>query len=281
MSKWKALMTPKGGVLFIVGIIVVFGIKYYFNANDELSYEPVSPAEQPDGTIHYTLYHLNQNQKPSKYEPWVLAIPKDIYISRPEELNDLADEIGSIQVNGVSINAGFRPNQLLSFFYKVPEFEVYKDPLGNKPSTSSLERQGNIIKVNIRGGLRSIKLPNFESFGCVISYELFPGIYKLRNARSGEISEDTGSYTYAGKRGCFGGLADEYYAFNTSESGYLGYFRCNKQITCRFNLRDGKFSFQFNFSHEQIKYLPKLYDKSTEFVEKIILKLPSSMETIQ
>ena len=274
-------MTPKGFGLFVIGMLLIFAFKYFLNGNQELSYDPVTPAEQSDGTIHYTLYHLNQNHKPSKYEPWVLAIPKDIYISRPEELNDLAGDIGTIQVNGISLNASFRPNHLLSFFYKVPEFEIYKDPLGNKPSISSLQRQGNIIRVNLQGGLKPTKLSNFESYGCVINYELFPGIYKLRDAESGEISLDTGSYTYAGKRGCFGGSDDEYYAFNTSQSGYLGYFRCNEQITCRFNLRDDKFSFQFNFSHDQIKYLPKLYDKSTEFVEEIILKLPQSLEINQ
>lgn len=278
MGNRQAITKPKVFGLLIACMIFVCGFAYYLSTNDELSYEPVAPVEQSDGTIHYTLYHLNQNQKPSKYEPWVLAIPKDIYISRPEELNDLADEVGTIQVNGVSLNAGFRPNHLLSFFYKVPEFETYKDPLGNKPSISSLERQGNIMRVNLQGGLKSIKLPNFESFGCVISHELFPGIYKLRDAEAGEISEVTGSYTYAGKRGCFGGSDDEYYAFYTSQSGYLGYFRCNEQITCRFNLRDDKFSFQFNFSRDQIKYLPKLYDKSTEFVERFTLKLPVSLE---
>ena len=281
MGNRQAITKPKAFGLFIACIIVVFGIKYYLSTNDELSYEPVSPVEQSDGTIRYTLFHLNTNQKPFKYEPWELAIPRDVYVSRPEELNDLADEIGSIQVNGVSINASFRPNHAFSFFYKVPEFDLYKDPLGKRPSISALERKGNILRVRFEGWLNLRKLSNFQSFGCVISHEKYPGLFKLRDAKQGEISDKDGSYTYAGKRGCFGDSDKEYYAVITPKNGYLGYFRCNEQVSCRANLRDGKYYFQLNFSHDQIKYLPKVFNLATEFIEMNTLKLPGSLETKQ
>jgi len=282
VSKWKALMTPKGGVLFIVGIIVVFGINYYLSTNDELSYESVAPVEQSDGTIHYTLYHLNTNQKPFKYEPWVLAIPKDIYVTRPEELNDLAEEIGSIQVNGVSINAGFRPNHSFDIFYKVPEIEIYKDPLGKRPSITALKRSGDVIRVNFKGWLKLSKIPSFQNYGCVFNSEVYPGVFSLRDAKSGEISEKDGSYTYAGERGCFGSSHDEYYAVITPKNGYVGYFYCNdQQEICHSLLRDENYSIQLNFAYDQIKYLPKLFDVSRDFIEMITLNLPSSLEVKQ
>lgn len=282
MGNRQAITKPKAFGLLIACIIAIFGIKYYFNANDDLSYEPVAPVEQSDGTIRYTLFHLNTNQKPFKYEPWELAIPRDVYVSRPEELNDLANDLGEIQVNGVSINAGFRPNHSFDIFYKVPEIEIYKDPLGKRPSISALKRNGDVIRVNIKGWLKLSKIPSFQNYGCVFNSEVYPGVFSLRDAKSGEISQKDGSYIYAGERGCFGSSDDEYYAVITPKNGYVGYFYCNdQQEICHSLLRDENYSIQLNFAYDQIKYLPKLFDVSGNFIEMVTLKLPESLETTQ
>lgn len=279
MKKLKAIMTPKGFGLFVIGMLLVFAFKYYLSGNKDISYDPVAPVEQADGTIHYTLYHLNRNQKPFKYEPWVLAIPKDIYISRPEELNELADDIGAIQVNGVSLNAGFRHNQSIDVFFQVPEFEIYKDPLNKRPTISALKRKGDLIRVNFKGWLKLSKIPSFENYGCVFNSEVYPGVFSLRDAKSGEISEKDGSYIYAGEQGCFGSSDDEYYAIITQKNGYVGYFYCNnKQVICHSLLRGEKYSFQLNFAYDQIKYLPSLFDISGDFIEMVTFNLPTSLE---
>lgn len=278
MGRWQTVTKQNVVVLLIAAVIIVFGYGYYFNTSNQSNYEPVAPVEQADGTIHYTLYHLNRNQKPFKYEPWVLAIPKDIYIFRPEELNELADDIGTIQVNGISLNAGSRPNHSLSLLVKLPELNFYSRIHDGEPEASLLEESGKVIRISFEGWLNLPSISKFQNFGCVISHELFPGIYKLRDARPGEITDDAGSYNYAGKQGCFGDSDDDYYAVITPQHGYVGYFSCNEGNSCGSVLRK-KYSFAFTFVHKNIKYLPQIYDLASEFVDAATLKLPSSLET--
>lgn len=276
VSKWKALMTPKVGVLFIIGIIVVFGIKDYLSKNDELSYELVAPVEQSDGTIHYTLYHYNGAQKPPVYEPWIVALPEVLYVYRPESLNDTAKDIGVVKVNDVSVNLGSLPNQKLSIFMTSPDLGF----LSQKPERSFVHMvsDGELIRISLNGTLDLQPLPNFMEFGCVIDYELSPFLYKLRDARDGEIPENIGKYTYAGKRGCFGENNDDYYAFKSSERSDFTYFKCNENKNCSVRVIFNKMHLRINFNHGNLKYIKEINNKLEIILNSGTVQFPSNME---
>lgn len=122
MSKWKALMTPKGFVTFLVLISIVWPTYHYY---EKWKNKPaVIPATEPvvldNGKTVYTLHHRDPRGEKLKIYPWTVTLPSDAYVWREEEIEG---SLRNLQVNRASLNTTVRTNSTLFVWLKLPNLE--------------------------------------------------------------------------------------------------------------------------------------------------------------
>lgn len=122
MNKWKALITSKKFLIFVV--LIVFALPAY-RAYENLKPRPIgvdatAPVVLDNGKTVYTLHHRDPRGEKLKIYPWTVTLPSDAYVWREEEIEG---SLRNLQFNRASLNTTVRTNSTLFVWLKLPNLE--------------------------------------------------------------------------------------------------------------------------------------------------------------
>lgn len=198
MSKWKALITSKKFLIFVV--LIVFALPAY-RAYENLKPRPIgvdatAPVVLEDGNTVYTLYHRDPRGEQVEIYPWTITLPSDAYVWR-EEASE-GSKLRSLQVNGVSLNTTVRPNSNLVLWLKIPELVLLTSVEEDKISSNNQNLYhngvlvGKLVRLSLSGVIHEKKYDSLDARYCSIQKNINQEILYIQEtaeSKSNEYSE--------------------------------------------------------------------------------------------